>query len=879
MRIRAGLLITGWITLSVAKSLSAVIGAEPNESSGKLARLVQEMGDRDFTTRENATRELWMAGRSALGVLESAAEDRRNPERMLRALDLIRKIRFELSPQTDPEVVQWVEDYEKSRIVEKLRILAQMKKKGAFVPILRLYSEERDPKHAKRIGTELEGVAQRAARESLAIGDWEKAGTVLDLAPENPRSMVSRAVLLRLQGKLQTEWDEMDQNQRRSPWGLAVARVIGDLPQAREAAKAIESTELAAFLGVLEGDPRDWIEVMKRTSNPLELDYARLAIRRWNGEALADSDFTRLAEHADGKVGTSRFAATQMLFLLSRNDLAEPAFVDHSPLQAFQYFEQLERISEALEALGLDPKEPDYGEWFEKTMSQFRRIDFGNQNRFSAVDDELIEMASFLERRGLHQELMEAFTGPLLEYSREEQFDFLDFLSMLFGTAGQTNSAPEFARHVARQWVDDQPERWSDVLTNVLGESESVMEWWKRIGSLEPAFTGAQRFEVLLALMRVGSDPEELRSKWLERLVKQAGNDPELAELLHQMSVTSRDAALYGAVVDQVGHAKRADVFWGTRIYFLSALGRWEDVVEVLATYVADRKEAGAPYTSEIQIHAYLASALRLCGKDEEARKNDDIVELLYLGNPAFAVRIADAYAFSRDYQRAAEWWLRACVEGGSESSAFTKSMDSLATFWLENGEWLRASSVSECLLRLYANPNLQMGSPNAFAQLRLQADTARALSRYKSSPEKAIEALEASHRSYLSHGSLADVFFPSLRRVGLLEWHNKWFDETWKFMRGVIKEYPESDNTRNTAAWLAARAVRELAQGLRDVELALEYKPDQAAYLDTMAELQFALGKRKAAVEWSTKAMQSMPDDAVIRSQYFRFFSAPHPR
>src|SRR5690606_18298409 len=101
----------------------------------------------------------------------------------------------------------------------------------------------------------------------------------------------------------------------------------------------------------------------------------------------------------------------------------------------------------------------------------------------------------------------------------------------------------------------------------------------------------------------------------------------------------------------------------------------------------------------------------------------------------------------------------------------------------------------------------------------------------------------------------------------------------SWKKITGAIALHPASDNTRNTAAWLASRALRRLDEAETLLNEALNLNPRQAAYLDTMAEVHFARGDRKTALQWSRLSMNFKPEDDMIRRQYFRFLDAPFPR
>jgi predicted Zn-dependent protease len=59
----------------------------------------------------------------------------------------------------------------------------------------------------------------------------------------------------------------------------------------------------------------------------------------------------------------------------------------------------------------------------------------------------------------------------------------------------------------------------------------------------------------------------------------------------------------------------------------------------------------------------------------------------------------------------------------------------------------------------------------------------------------------------------------------------------------------------------------------------ALAIYPRQAAFLDTMAEIQFARGRRDEAIKWSLQSVNAMPNDSAIRRQYHRFRLAPLPQ
>ena len=96
--------------------------------------------------------------------------------------------------------------------------------------------------------------------------------------------------------------------------------------------------------------------------------------------------------------------------------------------------------------------------------------------------------------------------------------------------------------------------------------------------------------------------------------------------------------------------------------------------------------------------------------------------------------------------------------------------------------------------------------------------------------------------------------------------------------MMKLRDKFPMDDNIRNSAAWLAARSKRRLDDAEKESIEALRLRPNQSAYLDTMAEIWFARGNREKALEWSEKSIRSEPGATALREQYYRFKEEDFP-
>jgi tetratricopeptide (TPR) repeat protein len=101
----------------------------------------------------------------------------------------------------------------------------------------------------------------------------------------------------------------------------------------------------------------------------------------------------------------------------------------------------------------------------------------------------------------------------------------------------------------------------------------------------------------------------------------------------------------------------------------------------------------------------------------------------------------------------------------------------------------------------------------------------------------------------------LVEEFVPLLRKAGLEKEADKLFENCFHVYQQLVKEYPDSANLHNQAAWVAAISVRRLDEALLLAERAVQLAPDSPSYLDTLAEVHFARGNRELALEWARKS------------------------
>ncbi len=874
-----GCILVSGILAAQSRPPMAAVGEDGGRS---LQTLVDSLSHDQFKTREDATREIWELGEPALPALREAVHSK-DPEQAIRARELLRKIELHITPSTDPAVIALVERYAKANSSEKEALLQALRERRAWRQMLKLFAAEKKPELRAALQNALEGVAVVAARERLIEGDAAGAKDFLEMAPVTPDSLVALAAFHRSQGTLEQELERAStlKGVNSDAWKLALYRAAGNSAAAREAAEASGNQRIAAAMAVLDGDPLPWLRqngAGMRTAGAHEL-YPALAIRRWQGRKIKDSDLDPFRRLLDGD-NEERWVGAASLILLGKTTDAEKRHASDVPLQAFYHFDSMERIPEALQTLGLDPEMPDYRAWVAERVERLWE-DPDDEGNGSEGIAELLYLADFMQRRGLQEEAYAAFGPPLAELAKNNRDEFSDFFGGLFRRINP-NRPPmsALALRIGSEWAGEEEDRWDDLLNEAFHDEEMIDEWWNWLRELEPDRTSRDRFAGLLALFDYGVDPQNLRKQWMDRVweaVEATPADERAPQLGRILFLTSHapDAASSLRAADLSGN-NQEEMLTIAHSFILTANGRWDDAAGFFIRLLGRSANIQA---ANPQFHAFAAAYLRQAGRIEEAASHDDWVEKLALGDPMTSLQIAVCYSSGHDYERAALWHSRAAHECDPDSATFSAAIKAHADSLLEKRDWAAAASTAEALALMAASAENINAGPMELMRIRFYADLPRAMATLGTDREAAIARLAECHRTFARDGTLADHFFPMLREAGLVKEHDEWFEISWKLVNETIARFPGSDNTMNTAGWLASRAVRRLDEALELQREALRINPNQAAYLDTMAEIEFAHGNRDEAIRWSELSVNFGPTDLMIRQQYHRFLRAPLPR
>ncbi len=894
-----------WVVILSSLSVSGLLVAATPETIGEsgvqppaksIAEWVRDLADEQFKVREEATRKIWELGDTALPELQQAASGR-DPETAYRARELVRKIELHLTPQTDPEVMKLVERYAGSSTDEKQNLIEQMLRKRAWRQILKLFASDTNAELRKRVRGTITEVAVIAARECIVKSDPTTAREYLEMAPADAAGLLALADFHRSQGTLDAELARAKtlKGDRANAWQLALYRAAGNIEAARDAATAAGEGRISAAMSVLLGDPVPWLRMNSASSDGVAIHkpYTELAIKRWQGKKLTATDLEPLVRALTSRSKNDRRVAINSLFLLGESQLAEEAFIKSSGIEAFLHFDALERIPEALKALGLDPVKPDYTAWVAERLDSISEDEPEDGPRASTQSSDLLLMASFMDRRGMNEEFRAAFMKPLIALAEKEEESFAEFLGLMFGNGVTFTGAPDMAKQVVAAWAGEDADRWSDVLDLAFGEDEEIAVVWDWMGDLDSKLSLIERFDGLLAIQGKGTDPQNLRDKWLAlgwAAIDKAPEDRRKSQLEKMARVVGMNPDVVSNLKlwDLFPEDERAGFFSGSRISELTISGRWDEAAEFFLRQI-ERVEK-LKLDPDPSTHACAAACLRKAGRLQEAKVHDEWVEKLALGNDAY--KIAVGYQYGDDFTRAAGWFERAARQDDPKMGGiYTFALEELGDRQLEQGRWRLAAALFEVKTQLEATVASSGGTMVYKLKLRLQSDLGRALADLKSDRAASLALLENCYQMFPGDCTLADYFFPSLRQEGLTKEHDAWFKTSWERMSEVAKAYPGSSNTLNTTGWLAAKAQRNLDQAEELLEHALAIKPNEPSYLDTMAEIQFGKGDRVKALKWSARAVNFTPggesayaegdfrESFMLRRQHEHFRNDPLPK
>lgn len=828
--------------------------------------------------RREAEKQLLLLGDSAMDALTVAATSS-DPEVSLRAEIVIDKIELGIHPDDPPEIIQLIERFYLLSQEAQYREIQKLRSQKKYRLNTLLAERAKNPADKARLRNLARYDAVMEARMLIAAGKVEDAEKWLRmLCNKDGDYGMAFAYLVETMGNSQKEIEALSKNKDETSKKILAAfyRAAGNREQTLRLAREQKDESLVAIVELLNGNHVPLVDLSSARSAKIS-SYTSLIDNARNALPPDEEKLEKLRTSMKGGVEGNVFV-TNALFALSYDQQAREMLEDTGG-QDFLFFASQERDEEALAHIGvkITDEKPDFHSFFEDSLEDYSaNEELGDLN--------FLYLISWLEKRGCWDIIDRDVIPQFIEFKKSDPQLFEDLAGIILAQSS-FNSPFHAPLTFAKVYEISSPNDalvWDGIIAKsgiggparmLRGDGANPLTepWWKWLGELEPDLKLADRYRLLLRCFLLVTDPDGQREKILAKIVawhKQAGEN-DRAEKLPLLTMLQQVAPskLLDSIVPRKSDDERDE---------LLIKKQWQQAADQFA-----KLAQATPENPRFLLQQ--AVSLRMAGKQQEAALLEKTFRLHVLGDADTCWFAAHYYAQYNLVEEALVWCEKALYVSRPTSNSWAENTEHFAQIAMEMGKWSLASALFEASLIKNVSQSQEQAYPSSILfRTRMQANMAHGLSLAATDRKSSLRILKQCHNSLLADASLADSFFPSLRRCGMMTEHNQWFEESWAAMSKQRDRYPNYDNIYNSMAWLASRSQMRLAEAKALSQKSMKLRPDTSAYADTMAEIHFALRDRPAAIKWSEDSLflsqiDEREDPQILR-QNLKFHFAPLP-
>ena len=825
----------------------------------QIDELALKLGDESFVVREQAMVDLWKLGKDTLPALRriEAGDDIEASER---ARELIFYVSAGLLHDSPEQAKELVLRFLKSNDDGKIIITHKLLQLRQWKQVMYLAKLENN--------AEIKGAMSRLCwprvepiiRKAMAEDNHQLVSEILELTGDSDLHMRFRAFYYTQTGQGDEELRKAAalKGERAARWRMWLHRAGGNFTAAIEESQQANNPVAGDLLRVLNGDAVPWLERSATEGDTIYQWGCKLQQLRLEGkeaEAEAQSRQWKL-------LGQDPKESARIVRCLAANGFREEALgllQSSDANAAFHFYDLVEMPRQSLKLLGiLENAKPPYTNWVNKRIEELKEDDRDTRDMAA---ERVMMLASFLYARGEKQYAREVLTPMMTLFVAQDGEDWNEHIEMMANEGLGSLSIYFIKREITEDGADH-------------GEFAEAAK--KLINLLKPQFrdclwdhlksrhlTNRNGEDVATTIDQIGllagllPDPDDRTTKLHEALVAEAIKLDDLAKdllitTLYQLCLARNDLTAASQMVDSF--ADQTKSLQGARNDLDYNLLRWESIEPVLAARVQARPE------DRLSLGKWHIALLKL-GQTQKAEEAYRRAMLLSLGDPESLIDWGH-YLYAVGYEEKAIelWFLAAALSDldGDDLAEYSWAVTLLASngeSLYASGDWQKALAISEVFARFV----MRSSAAGLYLSLkvRYRAEFCHGMMMlHQGGQTEGLRRLDIARQLIPGDGALADDFFPALRNKIPVKTYQGWFDESYAHIEAVSKDYPQSHNSHNTAAWLAARAVRNLDEAYAHAQKAVSSMPNQGAYLDTMAEVWFARGDRQKALMWSKKAI-----------------------
>ncbi|MEM9480361.1 MAG: hypothetical protein AAGA58_11975 [Verrucomicrobiota bacterium] len=855
--------------------------AEGEVSNSNLETLLENINSPEFFAREAAMQALWEAGREAETKLREEEANTTSPEARLRLRQVLDKFDFGIYPDTPAETIALIHQFRSGNQEDRRLAIMELCEDNQFELAMRLIRTISNPELRNRLSDSFARAVDEKIVPLILAEKFDKTGELLYDSAVNREAMIDYAVYVSIRGELATKLERQQKVFEEEGGAITgellhwLLRADSQFEEATRIAEEIGQPDLAREATILGGDLIAFVESAADLrldtiqSHSFKLARHRLANDETGAAAQVEIIRKYAQEHPREYMSTA--------LALGLNGYVEEAFETvrpHNLPQVCSWYLGHDKIDDALKIIGVEEGSTD-AVAIATALGQmvWKANDASEQGLWIRVGAEFAKL--FGKSEAGHQ-----FFDTLFENALAIEVN----LSLnIIGHETQQGLLEQARAHAAK--AIENGANQDDVLTYLCQDGTSSKRSW--FSAISEQFPDAERDDVFkwlqwLLLPDLAGRTEEQVAK-VEEILKWAEENKLQDEAFPGVQMNFNDPRARLNFRDLLFNVCVGHHMWDRAVKFAlhdQEPGNWESLARAgtISAYQKKWDEAAKYYkeaweidqTVETNLFLYgwaLAKGNRLDEGERLMRKARLLMRgdfstrlifaestLLRFGLHDWATDEADlAYnlsdPFDNQHSKAVELLSRLVSRKDPQRGEFLAERILLDEM---EDEFRRSVSFHFHLNTLYRTKKMA-------AILRGDVKTA-------------FDAIERSLAYGPSNSSVIEDGFRELADLGSKDEVESVYERIHAEAKQLTDRYPHYAQGHNNLAWLNARCGRRLDEALEHANTAVKMMPRSGAYLDTLAEVHFARGDFRKAVEISDRSLEFLRADPQLREQNDRF-------
>jgi hypothetical protein len=839
------------------------VQAFQDSKQAQVKKWIDELGDADFTTRENAHKNLWKAGSDAEEQLKVALKGD-DAEIRKRSLELLEKFKWGIYQDSPIAIIDLIQAYQSGTLQDKEKSIAQLIEMGGL--------------GVKSVIKIINAEEQEEVRNSVLSYASKSVSKVIPyLIEKNEFKFLDQILQMMLENRAEGVFSNYAVYAILS---ASTDKIINDLSKNKPPKISDEiNKEILAYLYRSKGEHNDALKFAKESKNP-EL-YTQLALEASKWKVVLDTDHfpdDLLLGKLGYKLAMYRLANEKTEFDEAKNTLVEIA--EELTGKDKNGVESTEQLFQAAKIALLNYMVPEGIDCLLKNKKRMMVAEiYASRFEFDKIKS-LIEEAKNENAKDVPA--LEIHWAKIL-YGLGEKEQALKILDQ-YSSRIADKSEGDWPLKLVHAWIlIKKRDRALDDAASYLQKIEHREASGRMLNKMfgddaefyDPLFRFFFKTKNTETAQAVIKQINDLHDKKLESkvVVKLVDDLLEYASTVTaEESVSLKNSA--GAILKKYGLDAKlkqlADKFGS------------ETILLCLADLYAEKKEwakardsfkvAWDKDKSKSIIAFMIAKMEENIGDKAQASKWKNLSTWAPLGNEQ--VRLDFAYALGkRNYIDDALIQFDLVSKTGEPGSySVGASSRALASRLIEKKSFEKAADGYELAMLRCMTPFVSFTQSQAYVNVpslvaRLRCRSAIEIGDFDKVDSFAAKAFD------LQPGEveLPILVYQPLIAKGKKELADKIFASAKKSIQKVGDDYPNCAWAHNSAAWLSACCKSDLIWGLNQAEMAVKLDGKSAAHLDTLAEVLFQLKRQKEAVDAQTKAVALEPTKIYYKKQLKR--------